>query len=78
MSSLKKLKNLKQNKTISDFTYNEDLKSAQNAGNCICGVSKIQKFSGGACPRTPLIGMSHSDMLCVHSTHKNTQPPTYL
>ena len=26
----------------SDFTYNEDLKSSQNAGNCICGVRKIQ------------------------------------
>ena len=38
----------------------EDLKAAQNAGNCICGVRKIQKLSGGACPRTPLVGMSHS------------------
>jgi len=32
--------------TYKNFTYNEDLKSAQNAGNCICGVIKIQKFSG--------------------------------
>ena len=38
----------------------EDLKAAQNAGNCICGVRKIQKLSGGACPRTPLVGMLHS------------------
>ena len=30
----------------SDFTYNEDLKAAQNAGNCICGVRKIKKFFG--------------------------------
>ena len=53
----------------SDFTYNEDLKSSQNAGNCICGVRKIQD---------PLLGMSLCNMLCVNSTHKSTQPPTYL
>ncbi len=62
LSSLKKLVNLKQNETISDFTYNKDLKSAQNAGNCICGVRKIQKFSGGACPRTPLHLVTNSSL----------------
>jgi len=82
--NLKKLENLKQNETISDFTYNEDLKSAQNAGNCICGVSKIQKFSRGACPRTPLVGMSLCDMLCGIAPIKtlshlliHNQPPTF-
>ena len=75
-----KLKTKNSNRWVSKLAvfdcrfHVQDLQSAQNEGNCICGVSKSQKFPGGACPRTPLVDMTLCGMLCVHSMHKNTQP----